>query len=340
MTTIFTSYEKLFASWIMHHKLNDVIEAEPRFPKCDQDLVCDSYYTIPKKMPAPKKLDDNELVKLCQRRVAFYKNNQIFQRKESKVDNTIRQAQPSPGDRTETNNGNVDDTTQQVQQKEQPEPIYSFVNGLEVQAIEKSSVAEEVKYGDFWGRTYFVTTTQQTGYFLIDGWLVVSIPKEETNEEPFELDSDDTMTIYHKFDVAEDPVSDAVMSKVHTWFGLQREKLSEALKVSFGIAFLQLLSVIALSNQPMVAAHVLSRVFLVASFAMQSLSLYIGFQLYRLYQLEEKMSGVNNLGDWVKTVRVCAGKYPKLSEEAPIDKFFTPREQQFLNHHRIQATKA
>jgi|GEM_PF-1970732 len=325
MTTIFTSYEKLFATWIMHHQLNDAIEVTNRFPGCDQEQVARSYYTSPEEMSPPKELPIEEL---RNKRVAHFKKL-----REGQVTYFLSEQSSQP------TNGKVDDTNQQAQQKEQPEPIYDFVHGLEVQAVEKNTAAEEVKYGNFWGRTYFVTTTKQTGYFLVDGWLVVSVPKEEANEEPFELNSGGEITVCHKFDGAENAVSNKVMITVQTWFTRQREKLFSALIVSFGTALLLSLSVIALHNQPMFAADLLSRIFLVASFAMQSLCLYVGFQLSRLYQLEEKMSGMNDLGHWVKTVRVFTGIYPKLSSGAPIDKFFTPTEQLFLNQYRTQVAK-
>ncbi|HEX4839014.1 MAG TPA: hypothetical protein VFU89_01075 [Rhabdochlamydiaceae bacterium] len=333
MTTIFTSYEKLFATWIMHHQLNDAIEVTDRFPKCDQDHVFENYYTIPEEMLPPKEIDEDELVKLCQKRVTYFKNDQILKRAQEGKSDLIRQVQLSDDESSVPSGSSNDDTNQQVQQKEQPEPIYDFVHGLEVQAVEKNTAAEMVKYGNFWGRTHFVTTAKQTGYFLVDGWLVVSVPTEETNEEPLELNFDDTITIHHKFDIAENSVSNKVRTTVQTWFARQREKLFSALIVSFGTALLLSLSVIALHNRPMFAADLLSRIFLVASFAMQSLCLYVGFQLFRLYQLEETTSGMNDLGHWVKTVRVFAGIYPKLSSGAPIDKFFTPVEQQFLNQY-------
>lgn len=326
MTAIFTSYEKLFATWMMHHQLNDAIEVEPRFPGSDQERVARSYYTSPEEVPPPKELSIEELRK---KRLAHL--NKPYKRETTYF---------LSGQSSQPTNGNVDGTTLQVQQKEQPEPIYRIIHGLEVQAVEKNTAAEVVKYGNFSGRTYFATTTKQTGYFLVDGWLVVSVPKEEANEEPFELNSDDVITIHHKFDGAENSVSHEVMITVQTWFVRQSEKLFSALIVSFGAALLLSLSVIALHNQTMFAAGVLSRIFLVASFAMQSLCLYVGFQFSRLYQLKEEMSGVNDLGHWVEKVRFFAGNYPALSSGAPIDKFFTPGEQLFLNQYRIQATKA
>lgn len=307
MTTIFTSYEKLFATWMMHHDLNHRIEVEPRFPGCDQTQVMRSYYTVPEEVPAPKELPVEELRK---RRVARFVGASSLQLAIANV-----------------NTGQKDKTVQK------PKPIYVLIHGPQVQRVEKITDAEEVKYGHFWGRTHFAATTKQTGYFLVDGWLVASIPKE-VDEEKFEFNSEAEITVRHKMDGAEDPVSSEIIQTVNTWFVRHHRKLSTALTFSLGAALVLSVSVIALRGQPHLIAKLLSRILLVASFAMQSLCLYAGFQLYQLNQLQGKMNSIFDLGHWVCYVRFFAWAYPAASIGAPINDLFHPIELQNLNHMR------
>ena len=304
ISSLFTSHEKLFVDWMMHHKFNDEIQAEPRFPQSNQDTVWESYYTISQPLPPLKELPIEVL----------------RQKRLDRIAGVLISEAPE-----------MDGTGRPVRRAKKQK--YQIVHGPLIQTVEKKSAAELVKYGNFWGRTHFIETQKQTGYFLVDGWLVVSVP-ENPDEREFEFNSDTEITVVHKFDGAQDPVSSEIAKTVNAWFKWQNNKLSKLFMMSLGAAAMLSLSVIALGNQQHLAGKLLSRAFLVTSLVMQSLVLFAGYKFYQLNRLEESMSSIKDLGNWVHCIRYCAVIYPASSIDAPIDKFFTPREISGLEHLR------
>ena len=312
ISSLFASHENLFAKWMMHHKFNDEIQEEPRFPQSNQDDVWESYYTISQTLPPVEELPIEELRKRRVDRI-----NGITISEAPAMDGTGRPV-----------------SQRQSRRVQKSEPVYQIVHGPDIQKVEKKDSSELVKYGNFWGQTRFVTTDKQTGHFLVDGWLVVSVP-EHPDVKEFEFNSDTEITVFHKFDEAEqDPVSNEIAKTVHHWFTWQNTKLSNLLMMSFGAAVMLSLSVIALGNQHHLAGKLLTRAFLASAIAMQSLALYAGIKLYQLQHLQEKMSLIRDIGHWVLQIRQFAPHYPVSSIGAPIDKFFTPREIFGLNYLR------
>jgi hypothetical protein len=300
--SLFTSHEKLFNEWLMHHEFNNQIQAEPRFSGYNQDDVYESYYTIPKETPPVKGPLPAELRKIWGDR---------FNEKGIPI--------------SVAPNVKMDGAGQPIIQDPEAKPIYRILHGPEVQAVEKKDSPVVVKYGNFCGRTYFTVTNRLTDYFLVDGWLVVSIP-ENQDEKAFKIDSDTEITVVHKFDGAKDPVSSEIAKKVQNWFAWHRSKLLNVFMITFSASVMLSLSVIALGTQHHLAGKLLSRALLVSSIAMQGMFLYVGYKYYRIYLLEEKMSSIKNLGHWVKQIRQSVVYYPVSSIGAPIDKFFPPKE--------------
>ncbi len=211
------------------------------------------------------------------------------------------------------------------------QPIYQIVHGPVVQKVEKKSAVENVKYGDFWGQTRFTVTKKRTGYFLVEGWLVVSVP-EKIKDRPFEINKEDEITVVHKLDESFGSVaSSKINGYIQEWFSCEIEKLSIVSAASFSGATLFSALVPTLAKSDNLAGQLLALALVTSCVAMAAMVIYSGVKLYNLYCLKEKMDYIQNLGDWVSQIRYSALEYPDLSNKAhSIQNFFTPQEQKAI----------
>jgi len=302
--SLFNSQEKLFAEWMMGHEFNHNIQAELRFSGCNPDSVKDHYYTIPREGPPIEQLS---IRKLREKRLKYFDKSPKAE--EVKKDGMDR---PRP-------------------ESQKQSPVYQLVHGPVIQKIEKNNALEVVRYGNFCGRTHFKVTKKQTGYFLVDGWVVVSVPKIP-DEKEFKF-SGSQLTVVHQFQGVDDPVSAEIQKKVSDWFSRQRIKLAAVCLLSFGAAVMVTHSLTVFNDQAHLNGGLLLRAVLVSSIAMQALGLCSGIKLVQLYFLEEKMA-LSDLGQWVYRIQRFAEDYPSLPIGDQIRKFFTPKALNWLDFLR------
>jgi hypothetical protein len=402
--SIFTSHEKLFGEWMMNHAFNQEIQAEPRFPGENQDLVSHSYFTIPEESSSTRSpsqagkilihkirvkdfsteekelintipLDDfstenKELILVlllsnCLREKARLQGKQIsdeevstqleplfddFSREEQEVifkellacfsreDNcdSIDSVQANLfGCSTEQFKRIKEKLRKEIKARLRGEtishPVYQIVHGPEVHQVEKQTSPLDVKYGNFWGRTYFSATNKHTGYFLVGGWLVVSTSKEE-KENPYAINDDVDLTIAVKLDEGPDPVATKIADYMTSWVALQAIKLLIVFTASLVGAGLFIATSATFGKIGHLSEQLLSHAFLIGSIAMQAMVFYSAVKLYRLLCFTDKLKPINNLGSWVWQIRQFAMAYPDLDINAfaNTSHFFTKKELQHV----------
>lgn len=186
-----------------------------------------------------------------------------------------------------------------------------------------------MKYGNFWGRTCFtVIEKKQTGFFLVDGWLVVSVP-ENKKDNFYEINDDIDITIALKLDEGPDPVASKIARYIQDWLMQQKEKLSIVSAASVaGATFFSVLAPRGKIDD--LAGFVLTT----CCIAMYAMVFYSGLKLYQLHCFRDKLNSIKNLGDWVQQIRRSACAYPDLFRGVSIlkvEKFFTTREQVIIS---------
>jgi hypothetical protein len=313
-TAYFTSHEKLFAEWMMQHEFNQEIQAEPRFPGCDQYEVTKGYYTTPDKPSPVRYPSKEEKIKIGE----YYSKEAILKRQEagSQVKPTLESDESSS------------EYHEAIPMKTR---AFKIVHGPMVQAVEKKSSAIFEKYGDFWGMTRFAVAEKHTGYFLVDGWLVVSIPEVE-KDNPFEVNDDIDITVALKYDEGPDPVASKISAYMLSWFAFQGAKVLIVFTISLVGAVIFVMTGFALGNSSHLVGQLTSRAFLIGSIAMQAMVFYSGIKLYRLLYFTNKMSSIKNLGDWVLQIRHSAKAYPDQIIESfdRSGQFFTESERETI----------
>jgi hypothetical protein len=330
--SIFTSHEKLFAAWMMHYKFNQEIKAEPCFPEENQDEVQESYYTVAESSPTPVKLSEEEkeaIRKVWLRRMGMHLvGSEKEEERKKKLGLSEHSVTLDFANVTRTNGGPRQDKYVPKQK-----PTYQIVHGPAIQTVEKKAFLESVKYGNFWGRTCFTATEKQTGYFLLNGWLVVSVPKI-IKVKPFEFyDGNETITVVHQYDenlVGEDldPVARKIAGHIKEWFNWQTEKLLIVAKASLAGATLFSVILSALGKPDHLAGELFGLALAISGIATYAMAFYSSVKLYQLHCFKDKMNSIQNLGDWVQHVRRSVINYPDLFERAlNIYKFFTSGEQ-------------
>jgi hypothetical protein len=313
ISSLFASQERLFAQYLVNTSFNDEIHAEYRCPGADQDQLLDAYFTPAE---SDKEIQELESEELKRRRVVHF--------------TSLARRQPLPREELKA---------AEEQQVESKEKVFQLVHGPVVDRVEKTAHPVSVDYGNFWGQSRFQITNKSTGYYLLEGWLVVSIP-ESQKEDPLELkDGSETTTVVYKFDGAQDPVSNKISGYVQSWFDRQSEKLWSAFTASVVGSALFSLTVIALGHTDHFAGQLFSRTLVIGAVAMLAMVLYLGVRLYKLHLFKEKMLFIDNLGCWVQQVRLSIGDYPELCIGAPhIDKFFSPKNQRVIRDIRADTT--
>ena len=337
---LFTSHEKVFEEWMLDHKFNQEIEVEPRFPKVNQDEVQDSYFTVPKESPLPRCPKGEELKTIRSKR-SFYYSKEEFEKREKALSHHEERIPSSTSDSISTHQRM--DSAAESGSDEGPWEYqyvrknirYHIVHGPVVQKVEKKSSIESVQYGNFWGRTYFAVTKKQTGYFLVSGWLVVSVPKKIIEEEPFEVNDGDEITVIHKFDegfdVDSDPVASKIVTYIEQWFDYQRGKFWIVGGTSFVGALASAVIIPLLGAIDHWAGVWFRLALIITDIALCAMGFYTCVKLYQLYCFQDKMRSINNLGNWVGQVRHFVFEDPDLFAQASrIHKFFTSREQEAL----------
>jgi hypothetical protein len=327
--SIFTSHEKLFAEWMIQHEFNQEIQAEPRFTdEKDLNMIMESYYTPPEKSPSViPTIDEKETIR--QVRLAHL-NIPLKNEKEALRKETL--------DLSRDQSSGLDDITKTARSVAQHDKLVSMQkpnspipeHGPVVQAVEKKSSPENVNYGNFWGRSYFTATVKQTGYFLVDGWLVVSVP-EKIKERAYEINDDVDITVTLKLNEGLDPIVSKITGYIKDWFQQQREQLSTVSAASIAGSVLFSVLVRYFGNIDSLPGVLLGRSLVIGSIAMYAMVFYSAVKLYQLNGFKDKMNSVKNLGDWVKQVRRFGLDYPELatSGRSDIDKFLTPKEIRF-----------
>ena len=329
--SIFTSHEKLFAEWMMQHEFNQEIQAEPRFSEeKNQNLVMESYYTISKKSPSViPTINENEAIR--QARLTGFNisapTEKELAREEARKSKLGLSSQSINLDLNDINNG-ARRQVELVPKKKFISTSLIPVHGQVVETVEKTSSVKDVQYGDFWGRTNFAKTEKKhTGYFLIDGWLVVSVP-EKIKERLYEINDDIDITVAIKYDEGLDPVASKIAGYIKDWFQHQREQLATVSAACIAGSALFSVLVRYFGDIDSLPGMLLGLSLVISSIAMYAMVFYSGVKLYQLYGFREKMNSVKNLGDWVKQVRCFARDYPGLGTSGlpDIDKFLTPKE--------------
>jgi hypothetical protein len=309
--SIFTSHEKLFAEWMMHHAFNQEIQSEPRFSGYDQDNVRKSYYTIPDESPPLRYPSKEVKAKIGE----YYSKEAILKRQEA-------------GSQVEPISESDESSSEYEKAVPKPRSVFQIVDSPLVQAVEKKTSAQFEKYSNFWGMTCFAIAEKHTGYFLVDGWLVVSIPTVE-KENPYEVNDDIDITVAVKYDEGPDPVANRISAYILSWFAFQSVKLLIVFTTCLVGAAVFVMTGFALGNNSHLVGQLTSRAFLIGSIAMQAMVFYSGIKLYRLLYFTDKMNSIKNLGDWVLQIRKSAKTYPDQIVESfdRSGQFFTEGEQ-------------
>jgi hypothetical protein len=312
----------------MQHAFNQEIQAEPRFPEIYQDKVRDSYYT-PLEKSLVVKPSEREKEALRQKWLAD-RNMPLETEKEAlRKEKLGLSRDQSIGFNDVTRNASFVaqyDKLVSMQKSISQTPEHGPV----VQTVEKKSSPDDVKYGNFWGRTCFTATgKKQTGYFLIDGWLVVSLPKD-LKENRYEINDDTDITVTVKLDEGPDPVATKIALYIQDWLMQKNGKLLTVSGASVaGATFFSMLAPRDLDVNANLAVQLVGLAFVVGCIAMYAMVFYSGVKLYQLHCFRDKMHSIRNLGDWVVQIRRSAVDYPDLFVKAPScigEKFFTSDE--------------
>jgi hypothetical protein len=319
ISSLFTFPERLFAKYLVEHPFNDEIHAEYRCPGVNQDYVRTAYFTL----EDDKEIQELDINQLREKRVARFDKGLVLPK--------------APVLSTAEVQADVD--SHQLKQVKNEKKVYYIVHGPLVDKVEKTAHRVSVKYGNLVGQSHFQITKKSTGYHLIEGWLVVSIPAKIEEKEPFEFNDEIEITVVHQFNEDIDPVSSKISGYVQSWFNLQSEKLWIAFTASVVGSALFSLTVIALGHPDHFAGRLFSRTLVIGAVSMLAMVLYSGVKLYKLLLFKEKMLFIDNLGDWVQQVRLSICNYPELCINAShLDRFFTPKNQQAIRAIRERAT--
>jgi hypothetical protein len=300
--SLFTSHERLLAEWMMNHEFNREIQAKHRFPNRNQEEVKKSYYTLPK--------ESQVRVPSREEKEAIYKRTLAHLGGKEIPEFEVPRAEDVP----------------------EQKPVYQYAHGGRVEHVEKKSSLQNVNYGDFWGRTYFTDTKKQTGYFLVDGWLVVSAA-QKVEDKPYEVNSGDEITIVHKFDQELDAVPSKMVRYIQSWFHHQGTNLTFAAQASFAgsAVFSAITAKMYISDR----AELPELVLVIGCIAMYALTAWICCKQYQLHYLKGKMDEIQNLGHWVAQMRVFKAIYPDLLVSPHAAKFFVSKDQRASNPIKV-----
>lgn len=299
--SLFTSHEQLFASWMMHHVFNNEIHTELRFSQQSAYEVQEAYFTVPEPLDPVKGLPVEDL---REKRVIYFTSG---------ADGPFVVVQDCPDKK-------------KIKHAPKKKQVYQIVHGNVVEKVEKLIHPEIAKYGNLWSHSKFKISDKATGYYLVEGWLVVSIP-EKKEEKKFAMEHGDEITVTYKFEGAEDPIAARISAYLRRWFAYHREKLWIVFATCLSSAVVLSLSALALGNSDNLYSTLFSKALLIGAIAMKAMVLYTGIKLYKLHDLENTMLGsIHNLGHWVQQIRHFATSYPALSGGAPIAQFFTEQE--------------
>lgn len=319
--SLFTSNERLFAEWIVHHKFNEEIQAEPFFLEESANI----------KLPTEKEKEF-----MAKARLKLLEGK----KREAEKEPDVSLSDGSSSGFACVNIGKI------VHKR-------NFTYKLEhcpvIQNVEKQNTATNKLYGDVWLKSHFQMTEKKTGSFLVDSWLVVSLPKKVKEESPFIINHDEIndeiygsteFSVTYRLDDNLDPVESKIAGYIKSWFESQSEKLLIASKTCAAGATLFTVVVSILGKSKHLADGLFGIALVISCIAMYAMSFYSGVKLYQLSYFKEEIDSGKNLGNWVQRVRSSANAYPDLVPfGSNVSKFFTPEERASMIITNMTANK-
>lgn len=154
---------------------------------------------------------------------------------------------------------------------------------------------------------------------------------------PVEFKDGDETVVYQLVNEEEPPPPDAKLRKeikksIHTWNKIQLNKMWAVMLTSLvGAVMFGVVGIITFKHNALFLEKVAGRVVRCVALALGFLSIAAGVAIFRLHSLYERVMGIDDLGKWVKQMRIFVGNYPFLAYKyPPTQKFLTPKEKEWV----------